>query len=203
MIYDLATGVLLGLSAGLVPGPLFALTLSETLRGGFRSGAKVAFAPLVTDGPILLAALLLLAGLAARGQALGAISFVGAVVVAWLGVRCFRAGGADAEPSDRFGSLKKAVAVNFLSPHPYLFWITVGAPRTMLAAERGVLNAALFVAGFYATLVGATMALALVAARSRRLLSGRGYAWTMRALGAALIALAGLLARDGFRLLAS
>ena len=203
MIFDLAMGVVLGLSAGLAPGPLLALALSETLRGGFRAGAKVALAPLVTDGPILLAALFLLASLPARGAVLGAVSFAGAAFVAWLGVRSLRVSDPDLDTQKRLGSLKKAVALNFLSPHPYLFWIAVGGPRAMLAAERSVFNAALFVLGFYATLVGATMALAFLAARSRKLLSGRGYVWTMRSLGAALIVLAALLARDGIRLLAS
>lgn len=201
MSYDLATGILLGLSAGLAPGPLLALALSETLRRGLGAGLKVSLAPLVTDAPIAIAALLLLANLPGRGAVLAAISFVGAGFLVWLGVRCIGVGGLKGEAEERLGSLRKAILVNLFSPHPYLFWLTVAGPRTVLAAERGALNASLFVGGFYAMLVGATMALAVLASRSRRILGGGGYLWAMRILGAALIVLAGLLARDGYRLL--
>lgn len=56
----LLTGVLLGLSSGLAPGPLLALVASETLRHGVRAGVRVALAPLITDLPIILTTILLL-----------------------------------------------------------------------------------------------------------------------------------------------
>src|SRR6266550_2327590 len=45
MMTALASGVLLGLSAGLSPGPM----LAQTLRHGAREGCKIARAPLVTQ----------------------------------------------------------------------------------------------------------------------------------------------------------
>ncbi|MEI6633029.1 MAG: hypothetical protein WCP22_04325 [Chlamydiota bacterium] len=57
----LGVGVVLGLSAGLSPGPLLALVVSQTLAHGVREGVKVAFVPLVTDLPVILIALFVLA----------------------------------------------------------------------------------------------------------------------------------------------
>lgn len=60
MIGFLLSGILLGLSGGLAPGPLLTLVASETLRHGARAGVRVALAPLLTDLPIVLATVSLL-----------------------------------------------------------------------------------------------------------------------------------------------
>ena len=54
------TGVLLGLSGGLAPGPLLTLVVAETLRHGVRAGIGVALVPLLTDMPIVLVTVALL-----------------------------------------------------------------------------------------------------------------------------------------------
>jgi len=64
MTTALASGVLLGWSAGLSPGPLLALLLAQTLRHGPREGCKIALTPLVTDAPIIVVALVVAAKLA-------------------------------------------------------------------------------------------------------------------------------------------
>ena len=56
----LSKGTVLGLAAGFSPGPLTFLIISETLRHGLRAGMKVSLAPVVTDLPIIVLAVLLL-----------------------------------------------------------------------------------------------------------------------------------------------
>jgi len=57
MFIHLFTGLMLGLTAGVAPGPLLTLVVSQTLRYGVREGIKIAIAPIFTDLPIILAAL--------------------------------------------------------------------------------------------------------------------------------------------------
>ncbi|MCW8858140.1 MAG: LysE family transporter, partial [Deltaproteobacteria bacterium] len=90
MISYLAMGVVLGLSAGFAPGPLMTLVVSETLQHNTRSGIKVALAPLVTDLPIVLFSLLILAKLAEFQVVLGIISLGGAVFLLLLGWQSLR-----------------------------------------------------------------------------------------------------------------
>jgi threonine/homoserine/homoserine lactone efflux protein len=89
------------------------------------------------------------------------------------------------------------VLVNLLNPHPWLFWMTVGA--AMLARARTVSGWAVagFLAMFYLLLVGSKMLLALGSARSRQFLSGRGYRRLLRAFGIILAGFALLLLREG------
>ncbi|MDY0351510.1 MAG: LysE family transporter, partial [Desulfobulbaceae bacterium] len=90
MLYFLTVGTVLGLSAGFAPGPLLALVISETLRHGIPAGVRVALAPIITDLPIILLTLLVLAKLSAFHNILGALSLAGGLfllILAWQSLR--------------------------------------------------------------------------------------------------------------------
>jgi threonine/homoserine/homoserine lactone efflux protein len=201
MLEILVAAAAFGLSGGLSPGPLLALVVAETLARGRGAGLAVAAAPLLTDGPIIAAAVLLLGKIEGSEPALGLINLAGGALLAWWGVAGLRGAPteiADTEANSRvWGSLGKGVAVNFLNPSPYLFWLTVGAPLLVRAAERGWGVAAAYLAVFYLGLVGSKAALAVLVARSRRVLRGRGYLWANRVLSAALLAYAVVFVRQG------
>ncbi|MCG5516660.1 MULTISPECIES: LysE family translocator [unclassified Ectothiorhodospira] len=199
----LSMGMVLGLSAGVAPGPLLALVISEPLQHGLRAGMKVALAPLLTDLPIILLTLFILAQLSHVDQVLGGLSIIGAGVVAWLGWESLRfrpaCQGDGVVPRER--SLQKAVLANMFSPHPYLFWLSVGGPIIIRAYESGPWAPVGFIAAFYALLIGAKVGIALMTARARPWLAGRGYVMTVRALGLVLWALAAVLLYEGVRAL--
>lgn len=202
MMAFFSAGAVLGLSAGLSPGPLLALVLSQTLRYGAWEGAKVAAAPLLTDLFIVSGCVAALSRVADSPGGLGAVSVAGAVFLAWTACDTARARPpAAAEGQPRPWSLLRGAAVNALNPHPYLFWLTVGGPLLLRAWQRGWPSAAGFLVGFFGCLVGSKVAVAAAAGRSRHLFTGRAYPWLMRVLGALLLAFAGLLLRDGLSLL--
>jgi threonine/homoserine/homoserine lactone efflux protein len=180
-----------------------ALVLAQAVRFGTREGLKVAAAPLITDVPIVVLATALV-GLAAGVAAglLGAISLVGAGFVAWIGIGSIRTTGVEAgRPDAAPRSWTRGAVVNALSPHPWLFWITVGAPYLIRASGDGPPAAAAFLAGFYACLVGAKMLLAVVAGATGGRLRGGAYRAVMVVLGGLLLVFAFLLAIEGLRLL--
>ena len=206
MNYDtlgyLLAGAALGLGSGLAPGPLLTLVVTQTLRHGPREGIKVAMSPLLTDAPVLVAAILALSWIQAYPAPMGIISILGALVVAFYGYDCFKIGDADSTPSDiNPQSIKKGLLANFTNPHMYIFWITVGAPTTVRAHEEGLLAPAGFLFGFYVCLVGAKIILAMLTGRFTSFLSSRGYILLMRFLGAVLFGFALVLFRDGLRFL--
>lgn len=195
-------GMVLGLSAGLSPGPLLALVISETIRLGVYAGVRVALAPLISDLPVLIVSFLLVSYLSGADPVLGIISLAGAVLILKMGISSIKTAGQELQsPGQASASLMKGVLVNILSPHPYLFWITVGAPLASKAWQIHPGGAIGFVAGFYLLLVGAKLALAFVVARTRTFLTGVAYVWTMRVLGLVLCCFAWGLAREGAGLL--
>jgi len=128
MITALASGAFLGLSCGLAPGPLLALLLAQTLRHGPHEGCKIALTPLVSDAPIIAEALVVAAKLAQLRPLLGVVSLAGAAFVLYLAWDSFRPLGPGAEaPPKPPRSWFKGIFTNLLSPHPWLFWLTVGA----------------------------------------------------------------------------
>ena len=204
MILSLASGVLLGLSAGLAPGPLLALVLAQTLRHGPREGCKIALSPLLTDTPIILLALLLAAKLAELRVWLGIVSIAGGAFMLYLAWDNFGVPPLDdTPPAARPRSWLKGILTNLLSPHPWLFWLTVGAAILAKAIAQSWLVAAAFLLGFYLLLIGSKVLLALLVARSRNLLAGRSYRVVMRGLAVLMGIFALLLFRDGLKHLAT
>ena len=198
----LVAGIVLGLSAGFTPGPLLALVLSHTIRHGVREGIRVAAAPLLTDLPIILVSTLVLSRIAGYGSLLGAVSLAGAAFLVYMSYETFRARRQEPSVSDAGPqSLRRGAMVNALSPHPYLFWLTVGSPMILKGWKTSPAAAVLFVVGFTGCLVGSKVVLAILTGRSVHRLSGRSYEYLMRALGFLLLLFAVLLLMDGLRLL--
>jgi threonine/homoserine/homoserine lactone efflux protein len=202
MINFLTIGTILGLSAGFAPGPLLALVISETLQHDIKSGVKVALAPIITDLPIIILTLFILAKLSNFHNILGIISLTGGFVILFMGYESVRTKGVELnlqETSPK--SLTKGILVNALSPHPYLFWLSVGAPTMTKAMNQSIITALVFICTFYALLVGSKILLAILVGKSKSFLVGNVYIYTMRFLGLVLCVLAFVLFRDGLKLL--
>ncbi len=198
----LVAGIFFGLSAGLSPGPLLALVISETVKHNRREGIKVALTPLVTDVPILLISVFILSGLSRYEPLLGFISLAGGVFITHLAWESLRSKGFAEQPEKgHTGSLKKGIVVNILSPHPYLFWITVGVPILLKAFQVNLLTGMLFLLSFYALLVGSKVGVALLVDRSRAFIHQKVYVRTMQILGIALLIFALLFFWEGLDIL--
>jgi threonine/homoserine/homoserine lactone efflux protein len=198
----LTAGIVLGLSSGFSPGPLTTLVISQALQYGVKEGLKAALAPLITDIPIIVLSVFALTRLQNFQGILGLISIIGGVFLVYLAYLSFKTNTIDLDiKASKPRSLGKGTLVNFFSPNPYLFWISVGAPQVVGAWTQNPLKAAGFLVGFYVCLVGGKMSLAVIAARSRRLLSGKGYGYVMNILGGLLLVFAFILFWDGITFL--
>jgi len=202
MVNLLTTGLLLGLAAGIAPGPLLALVISETLKHGVKTGIKVALVPVITDFPIIILTLLILAKLSGFHALLGVISFIGGFFILFMGYESVRTKGVCYSLNDcKPDSLRKGIIINTLNPHPYLFWFAVGAPILNKAMNQSVYAALVFVSSFYMLLVGSKIILAILVGRSRTFLSDKAYIYTMKSLGVLLFIFALFLFKDGLVLL--
>ena len=183
----LLPGLALGLSAGISPGPLLTLVMTQTLKHGAREGVKVSMAPLLTDLPIIIVVLFILDRLTHIAPVLGTISLFGAGYLIYLGYESlvFK-GGMPSDQAEAPHSIRKGMVANFLNPSPYMFWFSIGGPLVLKAFNLSPLAAALFIVPFYSLLVGAKCVVAIVAGRSRYFLKSRAYVYTVRLLGLVL-----------------
>lgn len=132
----MATAVVLGTTSGLSPGPLLTLVVAESFQRGFRSGAAVAIAPLITDAPIVLLMVLLANSLSSMNYVIGILYLAGSAYLAYLSVEIFQIKGMEVDTTSGVRvSFMKGVVANLLNPAPYIFWLTVGAPLLLQAKE--------------------------------------------------------------------
>jgi threonine/homoserine/homoserine lactone efflux protein len=198
IITYLAMGAVFGLTAGISPGPLLTLVISETLRHNKSEGLKIAITPLITDIPIVLLTIFLISKMSGSDIVLGTISILGGIFIAYLGFDSIRSKGLALKPGNlRPRSMRRGIIVNMLSPHPYIFWLMVGGPVTLRAYQASQAAAIAFIVAFYAMLVGSKVSIALLVDRSKAFMRNRVFVWTLRILGMVLMMFALLLILEG------
>ena len=181
---------------------MLALVISETIKGNRRNGIAIALSPLITDLPIILISIFLLKSLAGTTLILAGLSIIGGLFVAYLGVQNLRFKQIkERDTLDYRNSLKYGVIANVLSPHPYLFWITIGAPLYIKSTGENSSVFIAFLVGFYIFLIGSKISLALLSEAIKGFIHSTTYKNIMKFMGIILIVLAFLLIFDGLSLL--
>jgi threonine/homoserine/homoserine lactone efflux protein len=168
----LSKALVLGFSACIMPGPFQTYLISETLRRGWRRGLLVSFAPLASDGPIILVVLFMLTRL--PGWTLYALQVVGGLFIFYLAWGAWRASrqsptAATQTAAEQRKSLVQAATVNLLSPGVYLFWATVSGPLLAEGWNSSPGLGAGFLFCFYGALVGTELAIVALVSGVRRL----------------------------------
>lgn len=165
MLTYLSQGILLGLAAAAQPGPLQAFLLSFVLRDGWRRTLPAAFAPLISDGPIVALVLLVLTQV--PPWFLSVLQVAGGLFLLYLGWSAYRAARTPREiPTGErpatIASVGQAAMMNALSPAPYIFWATIAGPILIEGWRQAPALGISFMAGFYVALIGGLMALILL-----------------------------------------
>lgn len=193
----------LGFGAALQPGPLQAFLLTRAVATGWRRTLPVCLAPLLSDGPIALLAVLVLGQVPQAAQ--HALRACGGSLLMYLAVRAVRrpeqpAPGAAAPTTPR--TVVEAALVNLFNPNPYIAWALVMGPAVVSAWNHHPFYAVVFVAVFYLTMLAANVGIVLLAGTAhllearaqRRLVIASGL--LLGGLGVALL-VSGLLGLAG------
>lgn len=185
----LLQGLALGFAAAVQPGPFMAYLITQTLAHGFRKTWMAAFAPLVSDGPIITLALLVLVQMPAWLQSgLNLASGVFILYLAWGALRQWRnftALESGPVPAGR-QSVLKAAMMNALSPMPYIYWSLVTGPILIAGWRESPAYGLVFMLAFYAVLIGGLLAILALFSAARNL----GNQVSRALLGISVLALA-------------
>ena len=167
-----------------------------------KEGIKVAIAPLLTDIPIVAVTFLILSRLQAFEVLTGIVSLCGAAFIFYLAYDTYLSSRRTPALTDvSANSYQKGVLVNFLSPHPYLFWLLVGAPLITEAGENSTIAQVVFIVCFYLFLVGSKIIIAYVTDKSKQLLSSKYYLYLLRFLAIILVLFGIKLIYDGLAMI--
>jgi len=165
-------GIGYGFAAGVQPGPLQTYIVSQTLLKGWRRTLLAAFAPLISDGPIIAICLFVLSQVPGWLQRI--LFIAGGLFVLYLAYGAYQTWkNFDPNlPSPQSGtqqSILKAALVNTLNPNPYIFWTLVTGPILLAGWRNTPLYGLGFLLGFYATFIFSLAAMILIFGTIRQL----------------------------------
>ena len=195
-MYIALAALTLGLAAGLKPGPLGVFVIHQTMSKGSYNGFMASLAPIITDGPIILLALLLTLQLNDISWFISAVSIFGSVYLAYIAYKIFKA-PTSINPSggvSKGSSLATAIKINFLNPAPYIFWLTIGSSYIFMGSH---FDAVVFI---FCTLISLCMTKFVVALVIKKLgeqFNPRIYAFVLKSFSVPLLLFSGQLLFSG------
>ena len=173
MLFYLSQGLILGGTAVAQPGPFQAYLLSQTLEKGWRRTLTAAFAPLISDGPIIILMLFILTR--TPDWMLTGLQLAGGFFLLFLAYRAFLSYKNTAVskvtelPPSTNSNIFYAALMNALSPGPYIFWATITGPILLSGWRESAGHGLSFLLGFYGMLIGGFIGFITLFALARKL----------------------------------
>jgi threonine/homoserine/homoserine lactone efflux protein len=172
MLAYIIQGLGYGFTAAVQPGPFQTYIISKTLSNGWRRTLPAMFAPLISDGPIIILMLFILSRV--PEVMVRILRIAGGVFVLYLALGTYNAWRAFDEnavatfrPVHR--SVLQAVLMNMLSPGPYLYWSLVTGPILLTGWRDSPANGVGFLLGFYIAMVTSIAGIIILFGLTRRL----------------------------------
>ena len=168
----LILGMTYAFAAAVQPGPFQTYLISQTLTNGWRHTIPAAFAPLLSDGPIIALVLLVLSRM--PGWLVQVLQCAGGVFLLYLAVGAFKTWrDFDMEKTNKVQSSRqtvlKAAMVNLLNPAPYIGWSLVMGPLLLKGWREAPANGIALMIGFYTTMILVTLGIMLLFSGARNL----------------------------------
>lgn len=156
MFFYALQGATLALAATLIPGPFQAFLVSYALRNGWKRTLPAAFAPLISDGPVIFLVLFVL--VKTPKWFLSLLHVAGGSVIlyfAWKVFASLKEQSFNIKPASNAArrTLAGAIAMNILNPSPYIFWSVVAGPILLEGWRQAKTLGVSFISGFYGTFV--------------------------------------------------
>lgn len=154
MLPYIIQGITLGFAAGVQPGPFQTYLITQSLANGWRKTLIAAFAPLISDGPIILLTLLVLKQMPAslqRGLYIAGGLFI--LYLAWGSFQQWKMFDENIEAAPATQNLWKAATMNFISPGPYIFWSLVSGPIFLQGLNEAASHGISFIVAFYGSII--------------------------------------------------
>lgn len=185
----------IGFSGAMIPGPMLAMVLSESLGGRLWGALGIVLGHVLLEAALLLALAKGAGGVLRRPGVAAFVGVVGGALLAYMGGSVVTsvlrdpggmAGAAAATPLPA-GPVLAGVIVSGSNPSWIMWWSAVGIGYVALALQRGP-------AGLVAFYTGHTLAdwvwyaaVAVLVISGRNFLTGGAYAWIIGGCGALLV----------------
>jgi threonine/homoserine/homoserine lactone efflux protein len=165
-------GCVYAFAAAVQPGPLQAYLISQALTNGWRRTIIASFAPLISDGPIIILVLFILSRFS--GGFIQVLQSIGGVFLLYLAYAAFKTWkNYDPDKDVKIQSTRqtvfKATLVNLLNPNPYLGWSLVMGPLLLKSWRDAPLDGIVLLISFYFTMIFFTACIVILFSAAKNL----------------------------------
>lgn len=200
-----AGAFVVGLSGAMAPGPVLTVTISETLKRGFRAG------PLIVLGHAILEIILLLLIVAGLGPffqhpiVTTVFLSAGGAVLLWMGGRMIATNKRTTEEAlhaegtaSPYGPVLAGIVLSVSNPFWIIWWATIGMGFITKSLEHGIGGLLCFYFGHILADLAWYSFVAFSVSAGRRLCPPKIYRVVFIACGVALMYLGGLFISKAF-----
>ncbi len=185
-----------GLSGALVPGPMFTVTVSDSVKKGFIAGPRVVLGHIMAE---ILMMIVILAGL---GQILGSqtaafiIGIFGGIVLIFMGYNTSRSNTTlsniktEENEIQKYGSFLKGVITSISNPYFFIWWGTIGLAFMFKGlALAGIIGLLAFSIGHWLADLSWFSIISFASSRGSKFMNDKTYKAVMVICGAFLVLL--------------
>ena len=189
------TGIAIGLSGAMIPGPLTLFTVSEVLKSNRFAGLKILSGHIVFEFVLILIIILGLKKFVNYGYFLSAVSMIGGMALIAMGVLLvLKAPGMRAISNDGAAGFNKGlflggVFFSVISPGFLIWWATIGLSTLIRALLYGVMGAVVLTLGNWLAVSAWQWIVSCAVDKGKGYLNDRAYRNTIRFFAVVLMVL--------------
>jgi len=189
------TSFWVGLSGALVPGPMLTVTISDSVKKGFRAGPLVVLGHVIVESCLIIFLILGLGWLIRSDTAALVIGSVGGLMLTYLGYRIARSPTPSQIPGNgipvqKRGSILSGIITSLSNPYFFIWWATVGWAFMLRGIElAGVAGIIGFLVGHWTSDLSWYSLVSFFSSKGRHILPGKRYKILMIICGIFLITL--------------
>jgi threonine/homoserine/homoserine lactone efflux protein len=148
-----AVGFVLGLTGAMAPGPLLTVTITESARRGGHVGPLVILGHGILELLLLLLIVFGLGSLLANRVLYTIVSFVGGIVILYMGISilrglpAYRLAAAEEGSGKHLHPVLAGIVISLSNPYWFIWWLTIGMGYVMFARGLGLAGIIAFFAG--------------------------------------------------------
>lgn len=211
IIKIIITSFIMGLSGAMMPGPLLAVTITETIKKGFKAAVLIIVGHSVLE-LFLTGALALGLGSFIKNNSIvtGLIGIVGGSVLMWMAfgmiVEARKSKTNDITKVDekkkrRIGPFGLGIVISASNPYWTIWWVTIGASYLLVHTETKFLDISAFYFGHISSDFVWYSLVGLAIVYGKQIFSTKFYKWLLIVCGVFLIFMAIYFLYSGGRFL--
>lgn len=188
------TSFLVGLSGALVPGPMLTVTISESVKKGFKAGPLVVSGHIITEITLMVVILGGLGWIIGSKTALFVIGTVGGLVLIFMGYNISKNKENMLNVSKnkvighKYGSVFSGVITSVSNPYFFIWWATVGFAFMFKGLElAGIFGLLGFLLGHWSADLGWYGVVSFFTSKGSKVMDERSYQLIMKICGVFLI----------------